>query len=383
LIDIGPLQFYLNSLQSSTSKVIRNLVEVQTQDMDRPRSRALVALSDKLNAFSKEVSTTCGRASQVFEVYNMFTGFGIFDSRTCSQAGDGAYLLEVQLFCLDLAYILQDNTFALAAMHEITHAWIDLIGLRGPMANSWQWQSYQPLAKLFRALPFSSAFLQGFRQFVLYRNVLDPNMQENKDLHKIIITSESYLFPEGWKFVEACTTMGKPELAIRVKNPVIATGLPFAKYSATMSGGDSVDPVNQTAHKMRLRHELEDLESEEKVPAVRKQPSFSDIFDSIGPTQEGERKKKARKAPEPVPNSEDKSNKRARNVLEPIQGSSQASPPKSGPVNRKPSTNNVAKQAPRTADSTLKSSKHQTAADPKRSSIKKPSSKGPLTERAT
>jgi hypothetical protein len=182
---------------------IRNLVEVWTHSIRDKVPADREDLQDKLNAFHAGLSKH-GCADQVFEIYQYFSDARSFDTRIAAQAADGGYKIHVQLFCLDLAVLLDDNTFALAAMHEITHAWVDLPEIYEYIftVHNWKQFSYSTLAKLFKALPFSSDFLYLFRKYTYIRHKRNPGPLENKGLRNLILTSE-HLFKKGWELVDA------------------------------------------------------------------------------------------------------------------------------------------------------------------------------------
>ncbi|KPI42027.1 uncharacterized protein AB675_5697 [Cyphellophora attinorum] len=236
MIDIGPCLLRFYELRNSSSMVIRNLVEVWTRDVRDETPSDRKALQGKLNILHTHLSEyNC--ADEIFHLYSHFSASRHFDSRTEVQAEDGGYNIDLQLFCLDLAEMLDDNTLALAAMHEITHAWIDLPGLDDPIRN-WAQMTYSTLAKLFRALPFSSDFLYLFRKNIYARYERDPGLPENAGLHNVVSTSEEHLFQKGWELVEALSIQKK----IATENP---TDLPPAGYTNTMGFIVTVRPRHQ------------------------------------------------------------------------------------------------------------------------------------------
>jgi hypothetical protein len=103
-----------------------------------------------------------------------------------------------------LAILLDDNTFALAVMHEITHAWVDLPGVYEYIftVRNWEQFSHSTLAKLFKALPFSSDFLYLFRKYTHIRYKRCPGRLENIGLRNLMLTSE-HVFRKGWELVDA------------------------------------------------------------------------------------------------------------------------------------------------------------------------------------
>jgi hypothetical protein len=131
---------------------------------------------------------------QALQLYVYYMKTKPFDSRIFMQDSNGFYVLDFQINCIALAWLLRDGEFAFLAKAEMFHAWLYV-------ENKIQAIDLVTVQKLFQLMPFTEDFLYKYQYKMVSLEAKDSlkSQKPNTPYH----LSQRDVHPVSWSKVRS------------------------------------------------------------------------------------------------------------------------------------------------------------------------------------